>query len=138
MTPTLVGRWQTRALLLGTTGLLLSLGFGRLFGDLVTPLVLLGYVLVFGFAWDALYQYLQSFRWDRDWPPVFQFAAGIVEAAFIWALVRLIGLPGVSPELTLGQFFAHYATVWFVAFVGTQGPLRLIFPRWRYRGGRWL
>ena len=141
MTPTLLGRWQTRLLLFGTAGLLVTLLFGRFFGDLLTPLVLLGSMLALGFGWDVLYQYLQSWRWDRDWPPVFQLTAGIGEGAVIWGLVQAAratamgGLPGVAASLTAGQFCAHYATVWLVMFLATQGPLRILFPRWRYRGG---
>jgi hypothetical protein len=143
MTPTLLGRWQTRLLLLGTAGLVVTLIFGRIFGDATTPLALLGYVLAIGFGWDVLYQYLQSFRWDRDWPPAFQLAAGIFEGLALWGIAQYSfriwgGLPGVAASLTAAQFVAHYATVWLVVFLGTQGPLRVIFPRWRYRGGEWL
>ena len=142
MTPTLPGRWQTRLLLLGTVGLVLSLIFGAIVGDLRTPLALLGYVLLLGWAWDILYHYLQSWRWDRDWPPAFQVAAGLAEGAAIWLVIhacRLLigGLPGVAATLTLRQFLTHYGIVWLAMFLGTQGPLRVISPRWRYRGGEW-
>jgi hypothetical protein len=142
MTPTLRGRWQTRLLLLGTVGLVVTLIFGHLIGDLRTPLVLLGSVLLLGWGWDVLYHYLQSWRWDRDWPPAFQVAAGVGEGVAVWVLIdasrSLIGgLPGVAATLTPAQFAAHYATVWFTTFLCTQGPLRVILPRWRYRGGEW-
>ena len=142
MTPTLLGRWQTRLLLLGTVGLIVTLIFGRIFGDMLTPLALLVYMLALGFGWDVLYQYLQSWRWDRDWPPAFQLAAGICEGLLVWGLIQagrsiFGGLPGVAASLTVTRFGAHYGTVWLVMFLGTQGPLRIIFPRWRYRGGQW-
>ena len=142
MTLTLLGRWQTRLLLLGTVGLIVTVIFGRIFGDMLTPLALLGYMLALGFGWDMLYQYLQSWRWDRDWPPAFQLAAGICEGLFVWGLIQagrsiFGGLPGVAASLTALWFGAHYGTVWLVMFLGTQGPLRIIFPRWRYRGGQW-
>ena len=143
MTPTLMGRWETRLLLLGTIGLAVTLIFGRILHDLMTPLAVLGYVLVIGFVWDILYGIVQSFRWDRDWPPVFQLAAGIVEGAFLWAVIVLAnaqfeGLPGVDPHLTFAMFFAHYVIVWVTTFLATQGLLRIIFPRWRFHGGKWL
>ena len=147
MTPTLMGRWQTRLLLLGTIGLAVTLIFGRIFNDFTTPLALLGYVLVIGFAWDILYGFVQNFRWDRDWPPLFQLAAGIVEGAFLWGLIlicdaissfNLHTLPGIAESLTLEMFIAHYATVWVTTFLATQGLLRIVFPRWRFHGGQWM
>ena len=138
MTPTLLGRWQTRLLLLIVFGVPISLLFGVLYRDLRTPLVLLGYVIVFGLAWDVLYNLLQGFRWDQDWPPAFQLAAGVWEGLFVWLLVAFLGLPGVASELGFGQFVLHYGTVWFISFVTSQSLLRLVFPRWRFRGGQWL
>jgi hypothetical protein len=142
MTPTLRGRWQTRVLLLGTVGLVVSFIVGLALGDLLTPLALLGYVLLLGFGWDILYHYLQSWRWDRDWPPAFQLAGAMGEGLLIWGLVQIsrvvaANLPGVAETLTTPQFVVHYGTVWFMMFLGTQGPLRVLFPRWRYRGGEW-
>jgi hypothetical protein len=138
MTPTLAGRWQTRGLLLATVGGLITAMFGLLFGTFGTPFALLGYVLALGLGWDALYNVGQSFRWDRDWPPFLQLAAGIVEGALIWGLLRAVGLPGVAENLTFGRFLAHYGSVWLGTFLFAQGPMRLLFPRWRFRGGQWL
>ena len=147
MTPTLMGRWQTRLLLLSTVGLAVALTFGRLYEDFITPLALLGYVLMLGFLWDILYQAVQSLRWDRDWPPSFQLAAGIIEGAFLWALIALwhsnawFGwhtLSGVDAHLTFVMYLAHYSTVWLTTFLTSQSTLRIIFPRWRFCGGKWM
>ncbi len=139
MTPTLLGRWQTRLFLLATFGLAITLLFGWLIGDVQTPLMLLGYVLALGLLWEMLYQYLQSFRWDYDWPPAFQVGTGIFEALVIWGLIKTIGLPGVDGQSLSGAIFlAHYTVVWFATFLIAQGPLRIIFLHWRYRGGQWL
>ena len=147
MTPTLLGRWQTRLILLGTAGVLITLIFGLIFADFITPFSLLGYVLITGFAWDVLYYFSQTLRWDRDWPPIFFVGAGVIEGAFIWGLVkaefvwnllRLGHLPGVAPELTVAQFVAHYGTVWLITFLIMLGPMKIIFPEWRFRGGRLL
>lgn len=138
MTPTLRGRWQTRGLLLATVGAIISALFGLGFKDFATPFALLGYVFAFGLGWDALYQWLQGFRWDHDWPPAFQLAAGIWEGAALWLLLLATPLPGVAGGLPLGRFLAHYGCVWLATFLCTQGPLRLIFPRWRFHGGEWL
>ena len=143
MTPTLMGRWETRLLLLGTIGLAVTLMFGQIFADLMTPLAVLGYVLAIGLVWDILYGIVQNFRWDRDWPPLFQLAAGIIEGAFLWGVIVLAnaqfeGLPGVDGHLTFAMFFVHYASVWITTFLATQGLLRIIFPRWRFYGGKWI
>jgi hypothetical protein len=142
MTPTLPGRWQTRVLLLGTIGVVLSLIYGAIVGDLRTPVALLGYVLLLGCYWDALYHYLQSWRWDRDWPPAFQVAAGLAEGVALWLLIyagrsSFGGLPGVPATLTLQQFATHYGMVWLAMFLAAHGPLRVILPRWRHNGGEW-
>ena len=136
MTPTLMGRWQTRLLLLASAGVLISILFGLLYADLWTPLTLLGWVLVLGLAWDVLYEYLQGWRWDGDWPPLFALAAGAFEGLVIWALIGVPGLPGVDPGLPAGQFAAHYGMVLLVTWVLAHGPIKVLFPRWRYLGGR--
>lgn len=142
MTPTLVGRWQTRLLLLGTAGVVVTLIFGWIYGDFRSPLALLFYVLLFGFAWDAFYHLLQGFRWDGDWPPLFQLIGGVAEGLLIWWLATgglfRAGLPGVDPNLSFARFFWHYTTVWCVTFVFSQAFLKVIFPRWRFHGGQWL
>jgi len=145
MIPTLLGRWQTRLFLLGTAGVLLTFGFGFLFRDFATPFALLGYVLLFGFGWDIGYNALQSLRWDRDWPPLFFVGGGLLEALLLWGLVKaqvlwaalgLAGLPGVAPGLTLAQFAAHYGTVFIVTLLLMLGPMKVIFLKWRFRGGQ--
>jgi hypothetical protein len=140
MTMTLYGRWQTRLLLLWTAGLLLTLLFGLAYGDTGTPLALLLYVTLLGLGWDMLYHYLQGFRWEGDWPPLFQLIGGLAEGLLLWALVRTLpgGLPGVNLALTAGQFAAHYLTVLLVTLALMLGPVKLLFPRWRYHGGQWF
>ncbi|HEV3309492.1 MAG TPA: hypothetical protein VG815_03120, partial [Chloroflexota bacterium] len=71
MTPTLLGRWETRTALLGTFGVVISLIF--LAADQGKPFfAILGYVWLWGLAWDVVYILLQKLRWDRDWPTCFQ------------------------------------------------------------------
>jgi hypothetical protein len=141
MTPTLLGRWQTRLLLLATVGVLITIPFGLSYN-----LVLfwnLGYIAFFGiFFWDVLYDYIQKRRWDRDWPGVYQLVAGIWEAIFLAILLSILkniqfGLPGV-PEFNLGLFVAHYICVWLGIYIASQSIMRIIFPRWRFRGGQWF
>jgi hypothetical protein len=144
MTPTLFGRWQTRLLLLLTLGVMVSLPFAMgLIGPGANSVYfwILGYVAIFGLIWDVLYDYLQKFRWDRDWPAAYQLGAGIWELGFIFCgvkLFRFLPIPIPSIELSLGAFLLHYGCVWLAVFIASQSLMRIIFPRWRFRGGQWL
>ena len=138
MTPTLWGRWQTRSFVLATVGGLVTFGFGLLYNNLQAVFGFLAYITIFGLLWDVLYTWIQSWRWDHDWPAVFQFGAAVVEAVLVWAIYRTLGLPGLDAGVSGAQFVAHYATVWLATFLWIQGPMRILFPRWRFRGGQWL
>lgn len=157
MTPSLFGRWQTRIFLLATYGLLVTFFFGWWISDyelslawpsdsvldvlreFQTPLSVLGYVLLFGFFWDMLYNFMQRFRWDSDWPPTHQFGAAVWEAFFLWVVLFLLedylpAIPGVG-VLSLYEFLVHYWAVWIVIFLLSQSAMRIWFPRWRFNGG---
>lgn len=134
MTPTLLGRWQSRLFLLGTMGTAVSFGFSLLYSS-IAPLILLAIVLFLGLIWDWFYDQLQQRRWDRDWPPTFQLIAGLLEGAVVFSLVLIVQLPA-SPSIV--QFWVHYSTVWITTFLMSQSIMRLIFPRWRFNGGVWL
>lgn len=141
MTPTLLGRWQTRILLLATVGGLVTLPF--YFGFMGKPswiyFAVLGYVALFGLVWDILYIYLQKFRWDRDWPGVFQLLGGIGEGLLIAGLAKTVGLPGISAQIfNVGVFICHYSLVWWATYLASVSLTRILFPRQRFRGGRWL
>lgn len=142
MTPTLIGRWQTRLFLFATIGVLVTLAFVMLqIGAQPRSIYfwILGYIICFGFFWDILYIKIQQFRWDRDWPGAFQLLAGIGEALFLVTLIKMIGLPGISPlKFNLGLFIVHYSCVWIAIFITSQSLIRILFPHWRFRGGRWF
>lgn len=144
MTPTLLGRWQTRILLMGTIGVFFTLPFAL---GLVAPpsdryWVVLGLVAGLGVVvWDPVYNLLQSWRWDRDWPAVYQLLAGIWEAFFVYVPLRWLltqaNINWLEP-LDLVVFTAHYSLVWIGVFTCSQTLMRILFPRWRFRGGQWL
>lgn len=141
MTPTLLGRWQTRIWLLVTVGFGLSLFFGVwfeaiVFDGFVTPFVILFWVGVLGIGWDALYNAVQHRRWDSDWPPAYQLFAGIAEGVVLFILIKAGLVPGVPEALPAWMFLVHYGTVWLAMFLMTQGPMRILFPQWRFRGGQ--
>jgi hypothetical protein len=143
MTSTLFGRWQTRLFLFATVGVLITLPFylGIIGPDLIDGehsiyYRILGYIALFGCGWDILYNYLQKFRWDRDWPGALQLVAGIWEAVFVGCGVKLLGLPGIAKELPLVWFAIHYSLVWLSIYTASQALMRILFPRWRFRGGQ--
>jgi len=136
MTPTLLGRWQSRLFLMGTIGLAVTFFFMAALQS-VAPLLLLILVTLLGFGWDVLYTMMQKWRWDHDWPPTFQFGAAVWEMVVVAGLVYGANiLPGPDPNPT--QFLLHYWSVWWAVFAGSQSLMRLIFPRWRYNGGQWI
>jgi hypothetical protein len=142
MTPTLIGRWQTRLLLLTLVGLPITLPFTvGILGPGESPIffLILLYVMLVGLLWDVVYDFLQQFRWDRDWPGAFQLLAGIGEAVFLGALFKSIPLPGlISEDISLKWFALHYICVWLGVYIASQSLMRIVFPRWRFRGGKWL
>jgi hypothetical protein len=137
MTPTYLGRIQTRILLLATVGAFVTLFYAILAAiifkplDFLKPFVLLILVIVFGIGWDILYNFAQKLRWDRDWPPAFSFIAAFIEMLPVMLIALLLNVHPVF-------FLFHYWTVWWVTFIVALGPMRIIFPRWRFRGGQWL
>ncbi|MFK0732818.1 MAG: hypothetical protein ACFKPT_31325 [Gloeotrichia echinulata GP01] len=142
MTPTLFGRWQTRVFLLATVGAIFSLPFYfGLIGNQPSPVYffVLFYIGLFGLAWDILYDFLQKFMWDHDWPGVFQFIAAIIEAIFLAIIITFIGLPQIdATQFHIDLFALHYSVVWVAVYIASWVLMRLLFPRARFRGGQWL
>ncbi|MGG6267339.1 hypothetical protein ACQ4M3_28755 [Leptolyngbya sp. AN03gr2] len=142
MTLTLIGRWQTRTFLLVTIGLFVSFLFstgiiGHAPGTMYYWVLL--YVWAFGLCWDVLYHQLQQFMWDHDWPGLFQLGTAIVEGLFLAGAIRWIGLPGTEAAAAhLDLFALHYSLVWIADYFSSWVVMRLLFPRWRFRGGEWL
>ena len=136
MTPTLLGRWQSRLVLYLTIGVLISLIFTLIYGNPVFFYVL-GYLFLIGLVWDLVCTGLQQFRWDRDWPSAFAFFMGFVEAALVYILITTVGLPGIPRgSVPLGIFIAHFPITWLLIFFALEGPLRVIFPFWRFHGAQ--
>ncbi|MEB3224284.1 MAG: hypothetical protein VKJ86_00600 [Synechococcus sp.] len=144
MTPTLLGRWQTRLFLMGTIGILLTISFAEgLWGNPRGTVywAVLGYITIFGLGWDCLYIHLQNYRWDQDWPAAMQWLAAIWEGLFLLLLRTGLrnffsfNLPATA-DLSLTWFLIHYGSVWLGVFIMSQSLMRILFPLWRFRGGR--
>jgi hypothetical protein len=139
MTPTLLGRWQTRLFLLATVGVLITLPFALgWWGPESSPVYfwILGYVFLFGLAWDILYDFLQKFMWDHDWPGLFQLIAAIAEGIVLVIVIRTVSLPHVPQSLNLKWFVLHYGAVWLGIYLSSWCIMRLLFPQCRFQGGQ--
>jgi hypothetical protein len=138
-----MGRWQTRVFLIVFVGVPVSLPF-CIIGPL--PLIVLAYVLAIGLALDVVYDRKQRSRWDHDWPVHAQVKAGLIEfATLVFVLIGCCGCGALvaPPILAMAPLAAvvvpiHWFTVWSLSFLMLQGPMRVLFPRWRFRGGRIL
>lgn len=138
MTPTFIGRIQTRFFLLLTVGLAVTILFAVFAGiwfftpfAFFQPFLVLLFVLFAGVGWDLIFILVQRLRWDRDWPLFLQWLAGLLEMLPAWLFAWIIGAPW-------WLFLLHYGSVWIAVFVASQGPMRVLFPRWRYDGGKWI
>lgn len=141
MTPTLIGRWQTRLALLATVGLawtllltpLLPRGDADLRDTYQLTLLALAITALVGMAiWDPIYHGLQQFRWEKDWPSMFALLVGANEGVTTWFVLRRVG--AVPPW----SFVALFASTWSLIWLALVGPIRLVLLRYRFRGGRIL
>lgn len=142
MTPTLLGRLQTRWFLLAFVGGLVTLviapllpGGGTLADRYQTTFTVLLVVAVVGVAWELLYHGLQQFRWEKDWPTMFGLLLGLPEGLLAWVLIDAGLVPGID-AIDGRAFVLHFALVWVVTWLVANGPLRVLSLRWRYTGGR--
>jgi hypothetical protein len=143
MVPTLNGRIQTRIVLLATVGSVLTL--------LVTPLlpihaplgtaykttfIILATVLVLGIGWECIYHFLMQWRWEKDWPTNFGLFTLVNEGALVWVLLHFKLVPGIHGPVPTSAFVIDFLVVWIGVWLVANGPMRVPFLRWRFRGGR--
>lgn len=154
MTPQLSGRLQTRVIVTVLVGGLWALivtpalprptwDGGRLSLGAMYEMTLsgLGVVVVVGLAWEVVYHGLQQLRSDKDWPSLFGLLTMVNEGVTTWLVLHAIGvvpgpLGGRSPFL--GVYIGFFVSTWLAVWLFVQGPIRVIAPRWRYRGGRFF
>jgi hypothetical protein len=162
MLPTLLGRLQTRLLLILCIGLPVTAvysvwlanrapvtgptfppwikSFGQVTYD-IRPVQILCLLLLVGVSLDVVYQGLQKFRWDRDWPFAFQFFVSIGEFAIVLALIGFDVFP-FMPARWIGTgeypyFVLYFALVFIPSFIALLGFIQIFMVRWRYKGGEW-
>ncbi|CAN5350228.1 hypothetical protein BH24ACT9_BH24ACT9_08620 [soil metagenome] len=141
MLPTLSGRIQTRIFALAVFGgiwtllitLVLPTGarLGPSYGATFTILLM---VIVIGILWELLYHFLMQFRWEKDWPTLFGLVTAINEGLLVWFLLASgwwfweVSVPGPA-------FVIHFVTTWLIVWLMVNGPMRVPFIHWRFRGG---
>ena len=143
MLPTLNGRIQTRlfaTLVIGGVwtlliGLVLPTGesLGRTYR--AAYIVLLA-VAILGVGWELIYHFIQQFRWEKDWPTLFGLLTLINEGALVWLLLSVGAVPGLPGGVPFGAFLLQFLTTWIVIWLIVNGPMRVPFVHWRFRGGR--
>lgn len=145
MTPTFIGRIQTRLFLLLVIGLPwtiiatpllprhLGVGtLGGLYATTFTALILMGVLGVI--IWEPLYHLGQQFRWEKDWPTLFGLITVIPEAILLWAV-----LPAYETSPASGwTFLFHIFSTWVLIWLFAIGPIKIFLVRYRFRGGRVL
>jgi hypothetical protein len=147
MVPTFSGRIQTRVFLLLAIGIpwtLIITPFaphqtGASVGHLyeVTFWVLAEVIIVGCVIWEPIYHGLMQFRWEKDWPTSFLLLEGITEGLLAYGLLHGIG-PHPHPGATAGTFLVDFVPLWILVWLAAIGPMRVLFHRWRFRGGQIL
>src|SRR5689334_13618438 len=112
MIPTLLGRMQTRILLFLVIGVPVTVGYAfwlaergsrhvvEIFGlqlDIRPPQILC-LLLIVGLVLDPFYYWIQTLRWESDWPFSFQFYVSIVEYLIVLSMIELDLVPVVPSE----------------------------------------
>ncbi len=143
MVPTLTGRIQTRIFLLAVVGGLITLiivpflpGSASLGDKYRNGFLVLLSVAVVGVLWELLYHLLMQWRWEKDWPTLFGLVEGVPEGVLIWILLSAGAIPGIVGSVSGVAFLIQFVLVWLGVWLVANGPMRVPFIRWRFRGGR--
>ena len=158
MLPTLIGRIQTRLILLAVVGGLVTLVIASVLSGsaptlVITPVlpidasiaekyhvtyVVLITVAVLGVGWECVYQFLMQFRWEKDWPTLFGLVTLVPEGLLVWGLLLAGWIPTIDGPVSSLAFWIDFILVWLAVWLVANGPMRVPFIRWRFRGGRLL
>jgi hypothetical protein len=77
-----------------------------------------------------------QWRWEKDWPTLFGLVEGVPEGALIWILLSVGAIPGIVGKVGGVAFLVQFILVWLGVWLVANGPMRVPFIRWRFRGGR--
>jgi hypothetical protein len=141
--PTLAGRVQTRLALLAVIGGLVTLLVGPVLPVTASladkyrdAFLVLAAVAVLGIGWEFLYHFLMQWRWEKDWPTLFGLATLVPEGLLVWLLLQAGAIPGIVGTVSAPAFCIQFLAVWLAVWLVANGPMRVPFIRWRFRGGR--
>jgi hypothetical protein len=143
MVPTLLGRVQTRLVLLAVIGGIVTAIIAPVL-PVSAPLadkyrdayLVLAAVAVLGIGWEFLYQLLMQWRWEKDWPTLFGLVTLVPEGLLVWLLLQAGAIPGIVGTVSAPAFCIDFLAVWLSVWLVANGPMRVPFIRWRFRGGR--
>ncbi len=79
---------------------------------------------------------LMEWRREKDWPTLFGLIEGIPEGALIRILLSAAAIPAIVGTVSGADFLIQFILVWLGAWLVVNGPMRVPFIRWRFRGGR--
>jgi hypothetical protein len=147
MTPTLPGRWHTRLLLFIFIGLPITLIYAFYLRNWSwppdqDPFVFLTFLTLIGLLLDIVYVQIQKFRWDHDWPFIFQFFSMIFEFVVAYLLMELLVqtldfgtwlFPNGSIPIETAS--THFILVFIPSFIALLGFVQIFLVRWRFKGG---
>jgi hypothetical protein len=143
MVPTLIGRIQTRLVLLAVIGGLVTLvivpvlpGSAPIGDKYRDGFLVLITVAVLGVFWELIYHFLMQWRWEKDWPTLFGLVTLIPEGLLVWILLSARAVPGIVGTVGGAAFLIQFLAVWLAVWFVANGPMRVPFIRWRFLGGR--
>jgi hypothetical protein len=143
MVPTLIGRIQTRLVLLAVVGGLVTLvivpalpGNAPLGDKYRDGYLVLATVAVLGVAWECVYHFLMQWRWEKDWPTLFGLVTLVPEGLLVWILLSAGAIPGIVGTVSAAAFVIQFLAIWLSVWLVANGPMRVPFIRWRFQGGR--
>jgi hypothetical protein len=143
--PTLAGRIQTRLALLAVVGGVVTAiivpvlpvpASVSLADTYRNAFLILAAVAVLGVGWEFVYHFLMQWRWEKDWPTLFGLITLVPEGLLVWLVMRAGIIPGMTGTVPAPAFCLQFLAVWIVVWLVANGPMRVPFIRWRFRGGR--
>lgn len=143
MVPTIFGRIQTRLFLLAFVGSLVTLIVSPMLampGSMAdvyrATFTILVAVAVAGVGWELVYHLMMQWRWEKDWPVVLGLVTMVPEGLLIFWALREGVVPGIDGVVPATAFAVHFCSVWVAVWLVANGPMRVPFVHWRFRGGR--
>ena len=95
-------------------------------------------VAIFGaIVWEPIYHGLMYFRWEKDWPAMFNFLQIFPEYLTTWLLLHVAAFNPIEGAPVPGPAFTVlFVSTWIVTWLFANGPMKIFFIRWRFSGGR--